>query len=82
MQKSNHVLFSFTWPGEPPTEEELAAKFGFPKDAIDPEFGIVEIDDIDHIYCIMIPSDDIPNSDQGGQAFSNPRIEPFDLQEE
>ena len=77
------MLYTIKWEGTKPTIEQVVEKFGFDKKDIDAEFGIIEIDPQDNLYSILLEETTIaekfPKTVEG--PFSNPRIEPFDLEE-
>lgn len=77
------LLYNINWSGEKPTLEQVAEKFGFDKNDLDEDFGVVEIDPQDDLYSIMVEESAIGQKDTENikGPFSNPRIEPFDLQE-
>lgn len=81
------ILYSFTWTEGEPHYSDLQSKLGIAEKAIDKTFGIVEIDPMDNLYCILVDVNALPEKIKervlkGGQAFSNPKISPFGLQEE
>ena len=83
----NRVLYSFNWQGqEPPSIHDLELKFGLKKNDLDPEFGIVLIDPEKSIYSILVNQEVVAKlSGYEGDLrgpYSNPRIEPMNLQEE
>lgn len=81
MDKSKYVLKTFKWSGVEPTIEEIANKLEIPAEYIDKDYGIVPIDLEDNLYCILVDISALPNP-ENGSTFSNPRISPFDLEEE
>ncbi len=82
--KDDKILYSFTWEDGFPTLENVEEKFKLSPDDIDSEFGIVEIDEVEKLYCILISKNAIFHEDEEnkGQQHSNPRIAPFNLEEE
>ena len=81
------VLYSFNWQGEEaPSAEDLERKFNLKKSNLDLEFGIVLIDPEKSLYSILVDRDvAIKLSGYEGDLrgpYSNPRIEPMNLQEE
>jgi len=64
--------------------ENIEEKFNLSNEDIDSEFGIVEIDEVEKLYCILVSKSAIFKGDKGdeGQHHSNPRIAPFNLEEE
>jgi len=87
VDQQEQILYTFQWSDENPTIEKLVEKLNISRHYIDLEYGIVLIDDIDHTYCILVDKQGVPNLNQGesspeGTTFSNPRIAPFDLEEE
>jgi hypothetical protein len=83
----NRVLYSFNWQGKKaPNIQDLEQKFDLKKSDLDEEFGIVLIDPEKSLYSILV-NQDIVTKLTGYQGdlrgpFSNPRIEPMNLQEE
>lgn len=77
------MLYSINWSGKKPTLEQVAKKFGFEKKDIDEEFGVVEIDPQDNLYSILVEETAIAPKDEKNikGPFSNPKIEPFGLEE-
>lgn len=77
------MLYTINWKGEKPTLTEVAKKFGFDKKDLDQEFGVVGIDPQDSLYSILIEENAIvPKAEKDIEGpFSNPRIEPFGLEE-
>jgi len=77
------MLYSINWTGEKPTLEQVAQKFGFEKKDLDEDFGVVEIDPQDNLYSILVEETAIVPKDKENikGPFSNPRIEPFGLEE-
>ncbi len=77
------MLYSVNWKGEKPSLEQVAKKYGFKTDDIDQDFGVVEIDPQDNLYSILVEEDAVaPKAAKDIKGpFSNPRIEPFDLEE-
>ena len=85
-QNMKKILYSFTWEEGEPQFSDLKSKLGIAEQAIDTDFGIVEIDPMDNLFCILVDVSALPEKIKErvlkGQAFSNPKISPFDLQEE
>jgi len=77
------MLYSVNWKGEKPSLEQIAKKYGFQTDDIDRDFGVIEIDPQDNLYSILVEESAVVPKDAKDieGPFSNPRIEPFDLQE-
>ena len=82
------ILFNVKWDETgKPSIETVSQKYGFPAEDIDPQFGVVEIDPQDNLYTILVEEEAAQkvSGDYGNRlkpeegAFSNPRIEPFDL---
>jgi hypothetical protein len=81
------VLYSFNWPGKkPPGIQDLEQQFDLKKEDLDPEFGIVLIDLEKSLYSILVNQDIVARlSGYEGDLrgpYSNPKIEPMNLQEE
>lgn len=85
MERSS--LFSVTWQEGEPTIEQIQQQYGFEQGEIDTKYGVIEIDPDDHLYTIKVNPQAAQRvyeksghnfSAQEG-AFSNPRIEPFNL---
>ncbi|MBK8501008.1 MAG: hypothetical protein IPL46_01740 [Saprospiraceae bacterium] len=83
----NRVLYSFNWKGEePPSIQDLEQRFNLKKEDLDPEFGIVLIDPEKLLYSVLL-NQEVAAKLQGYEGnlrgpYSNPRIEPMDLQED
>jgi hypothetical protein len=77
------MLYSVNWEGEKPSLEQVAKKYGFKTNDIDQEFGVVEIDPQDNLYSILVEENAVVLKDAKNikGPFSNPRIEPFGLEE-
>ncbi|MFN0277225.1 MAG: hypothetical protein ACKVRN_01345 [Pyrinomonadaceae bacterium] len=77
------MLYSVNWKGEKPTLAQVAKKFGFDRKDVDEDFGVVEIDPQDSLYSILVEETAIASKDKKNieGPFSNPRIEPFGLEE-
>jgi hypothetical protein len=83
------MLYSIRWEGEPPTLEEVRARFGFEGDEADEEFGVVSTAPDENLYAILVEESAVQRlrGEREAEAaeiegpFSNPRIEPFGLQE-
>ena len=77
------MLYSVNWKGEKPTLKQIAKKYGFKTNDIDPDFGVVEIDPQDNLYSILVEEDAVEPKDSKDikGPFSNLRIEPFNLEE-
>ena len=83
------MLYNVSWAGEPPTLEQVRERFGLDGDEVDHEFGVVATAPDEHLYAILVEDSAVDRlrgeSAERAKAiegpFSNPRIEPFDLQE-
>lgn len=77
------MLYSINWTGSKPTLEQIANRFGFDKKDLDEDFGVVEIDPQDNLYSILVEENAVVPKEEGDikGPFSNPRIEPFGLEE-
>ena len=87
MKKADQRMVTFQWPEDIPAIESVAKKLGIPLDYIDLEYGVVPIDLEDNLFCVLVDKTGIPDEmEQGwsdeGSAFSNPKIEPFNLEDE
>lgn len=81
------VLYNLRWEGTSPSVEDICRKFGFTPEEIDRDYGVIEIDPADHLYCLMVDQSAVERLDRdwANQSepsglegpFSNPRIEPF-----
>jgi hypothetical protein len=81
------VLFQFRHRGaRPPGLQTLYRRYGFRPGEVDRDYGIVEVDPVNHWYTALVDEGaqervdpNIPAEDREGGAgfFSNPRIEPF-----
>jgi hypothetical protein len=84
------LLFNVKWAGSKPSIEEIRQKYGFAPDDIDLDYGVIEIDPQDNLYTILVEeaaleriSDEYnTKTDREEGFFSNPRIEPFGLEED
>jgi hypothetical protein len=81
----NFVLHTFDWKSKKtPTLKSLATKFKLNVSDFDPNFNVVLIDPHTNTYCVMIDELKLKNLHDNSEfrgPFSNPKIEPFDLQE-
>jgi hypothetical protein len=80
------MLYHIEWEGEPPTLDQVCARFGLGNDDVDREFGVVATDPDENLYAIVVEESAVERL--GGEEakalegpYANPRIEPFDLQE-
>lgn len=77
------MLYTIKLEDKEPSIEDVAEKLGVKKDDIDEEYGVIEIDPDQNLYSVMVEESAI--TDAGGEGvegpFSNPRIEPFGLEE-
>jgi hypothetical protein len=62
------------------SEEDVRRKLDLDDQALDPAFGVVEIDPAQHKYAVLV-EEDVAERVQGSPEvegpFSNPQIEPF-----
>ncbi|MCO5188635.1 MAG: hypothetical protein M9928_07830 [Anaerolineae bacterium] len=84
--KSDQVMYTFTWDGEPPTVAEVCERYGWRPEEIDAAFGVIAIDPQDNLYTILVNRDAVQRLDQTWETavdddltgpFSNPPISPF-----
>ena len=61
--------------------KKQAEKLEIPVKYIDKKYGVVLIDSEDNLYCILVDKAALPDQEDGS-TFSNPKIEPFNLEEE
>ena len=78
------MLMTVKWTEEePPTLEKVAAKMNVEVADLDAEFGVINIDPAEKLYSVMVEEDKVSKA-KGDRdiegPYSNPRIEPFDLQ--
>lgn len=71
----------------PPTVAGIRERYGLAEQAIDPTFGVVEIDPVEHLYTILVDQEAAaliqPTEEWEVEGpYSNPRIEPFGPPEE
>jgi hypothetical protein len=79
------LLFSFTWPGEAPSLEQVREHFGLAESEVDAQFGVIEIDPLDQLYSIQVEGEAAQRlmGESGAQprgaggVYSNPPIHPF-----
>jgi hypothetical protein len=76
------VLMTIQWPEGQPTLEDLQKLFSLAGDEIDPSFGVIEVDPIDHIFTFLVEEASVTKIQPKANLriagpFSNPRIEPF-----
>lgn len=78
------MLMTIKWnEKEPPTLEEVAAKMNAEVADLDAEYGVINVDPADKLYSFMIEEDKVAKAKGDHDIegpYSNPRIEPFDLQ--
>lgn len=79
----SHVMMSLHWPGEAPTAEQIEARYALPPGSIDRQFGVIEVDDLNHEYTFLIepslssrfPPDRTGSAPVAKGPFSNPPID-------
>lgn len=76
------VMVTVQAPASPPSIEELRSQFALGAGEIDEEFGVVEIDPVEHLYTILVEEDAAGKIVSTGDwevsgPYSNPRVEPF-----
>lgn len=54
------VMVKLTCPKSAPTVEEIERQFSLAPDEIDRQFGVVEIDDLNHEYTILVEESALP----------------------
>jgi hypothetical protein len=75
-------MLTIQWPQGQPTLEDLQKLFSLADNEVDPAFGVIEVDPVDHIFTFLVEETAAarihpgPGRDVAG-PFSNPRIEPF-----
>lgn len=83
------LLYSIRWAGEPPTLEQVQDRFGLGRDEVDQDFGVVATAPDENLYAILVEDSAIDRlrgtsteteTETVEGPFSDPRIEPFDLQ--
>ena len=77
------MIYSINWKGKTPTLTEVAKKLGFDKKDLDEDFGVVEVDPQENLYSILVEETAVVPKDEKDieGPFSNPRIEPFGLED-
>ena len=67
--------------GSRPTLAEVKQAFALSDAEIDPDYGVIEVDDENHVYSILVEEQAAAKISGHGWStegpFSNPRIEPF-----
>jgi hypothetical protein len=80
------VMMTVRRPGGAPTLKELQTDYGLSDAEIDPTFGVVEIDDRDHLYAVRVderaaaklnPDRKSSDKEDFNGPYSDPKIEPF-----
>ena len=81
------VLYNVRWPDGSPTIEDVCRKYGLASEEVDQQYGLIEIDPQDHLYCMLVEQAAVARLSQtwaqsGKPAdiegpYSNPPIEPF-----
>lgn len=69
-----------------PTLQDIQQKFSLTDDEIDHKFGVIEVDPLEHLFTFLVEETAIGKITDADEwkiegPFSNPRIEPFGLQE-
>ena len=82
----SNFLMTIDWEGkQPPSVEQVAAKLNIAATAIDEKYGFVMIDPDTKTYAFMVDENALgkisDNKKNIKGPFSNPRIEPFNLEE-
>lgn len=80
----NKVMMTFTFPNGTPTLSDVIRFYNLRREDLDERYGVIEIDPEDHLFSVMVDSSVAnrlqPGSDANWQGpFSNPKIEPFGL---
>ena len=74
------IMFTIQRKGTAPTLDEVARAHGFQRAELDDQFGVIEVDPLDHTYAVLADEDAVSRvSGRSGLAgpFANPKIEPF-----
>ena len=78
------MLMTVKWDEkDPPTLETIAAKMDVGIADLDAAYGVINIDPQEKLYSVMVEEDKLPelkNKTDIQGPYSNPKIEPFDLQ--
>lgn len=69
-----------------PTLQDIQQKFSLSDDEIDPAFGLIEVDPAEHLFTFLVEETAIgkitnPDEWRIQGPYSNPRIEPFGLED-
>jgi hypothetical protein len=77
-----NVMMTIRSPGRKPTIDEIVEKYKLAPNEVDADFGVVEVDERDHTYAILVDASaaskitpDVQWETEG--PFSNPPIEPM-----
>lgn len=78
------MLYTVKLEGSDPSLEQVAEKLGITKGDLDEEYGLIEIDPEQKLYSVMVEESAVGErmSPDVKGPFSNPRIEPFGLEED
>lgn len=80
------VLFQFRHPGPAPSVDSVCEEYGFERDELDLDFGVIQVDSAESLYTVLVDEkakdrlEPTLRSDASNQSigfYANPRIEPF-----
>ncbi len=78
------VMFQFRNPGAPPTVAQVCERFGFLPAEIDPDYGLVLVDEREGLYVALVDERSrtrvearLPRGDSATGYFADPPVEPF-----
>jgi len=84
------VFYNLTWKEKQPSIEEVCKKYSFKPEDVDVKFGVIALDPAVNLYTILVEEAAVQRIDNQASTgkqdlkgpYSNPRIEPFGLEED
>jgi hypothetical protein len=78
-------MFTIQGPEQKPTLDEVRQRYGFAREDLDENFGVIEVDPRDHTYAVLAEHDALARltpetglrDRKVGGPFANPKIAPF-----